>query len=183
MKKLLINTYTPSEVRIWCRLFWSKDEDLDIEELQEDLYQFELEPPKPPKPESPFSDMLKDYLPGQIKPTPEPAFKRPEYPPSWYVYDIQETGLRDVIDPGRMQNWGDSFDAWAFWALGNGLAPLQPFLLSIPRPYYPGPDYWGEYDGPEYEHAVVDRIPLKDSRALKQWERYLKNFGWRLYGL
>lgn len=182
MKRLLVNRYTQEEVQIWCRLFWSKDDDLDIEELQEDLYQFELEPPKPPKPPS-LAEMLREPEETEFKVAPEPLWSPPSYYPDWYAYDIRETGLGDVIDPGRMQNWGDQFDAWAFWALENGLAPLQPFLLRIPMPRYTRSYLYEygcyEYDA-EYSHDVIDRIPMKDSQALKQWERYLKSFGWEI---
>lgn len=178
MKRLLVNRYTEQEVQVWCRLRWSGNGDLEIEELQEDFRQVNLEPPKPPEPPKTFAEALEGFEnAGHFKPAPESDLP-PEIGPAWFVYDIRSLTLEEVIDPSS-ESWQDNtLEAWARWALENGVAPFQPFLLSLPKPYYSKSwtDCGYEYDA-EYYHAVIDRVPFTPEQTLKQWERYLKSYG------
>lgn len=174
-KPYLVNTYTPNEVRLWCRLFWSKTEDLDIEELQEDFVQFDIEPKEPMK-ELTLSEQLFDVPSGHFKPSPEPEFKPPSYVPEWFFYEMGQEGLPGIIDPSNYSWPNHDLDPWAVFALCNGIAPFQPFLLRIPMPHYSRTygDWGYEYDV-EYDHEVIAVQPLSEKQKLQRWEAYFKS--------
>lgn len=165
-KPFIVNAFTERECRVWCELDWAKGEDLHLEMLPPDLTLYCLEPKKPIK-----VDPLFDETGKKTNFTvAEHLFDRYPQGPEWFVYDILELGLEDLIQPGEYGDW--TLDNWAQWALKEGIAPRQKFLLHIPRPHY-HQDYYGEWDA-DYDWDVIHISPLGSKQIQQRWEAYLK---------
>ena len=59
------------------------------------------------------------------------------------------------------------------WALHEGLAPGQPFVVQIDRTQG-STDYWGEHDSWN-DWAVVHRLPRRPEQAARAWIRVRQN--------
>ena len=91
--------------------------------------------------------------------------------PAWWESDLDLItgnyhGYREVIE-GR-----EFSTTWLQWALENGIAPGQPFLLGIDAPST-SVSYEGEYDE-EWDYDLVDIREWPRAYVLKQWERYFR---------
>jgi hypothetical protein len=140
---ILVNVYTPKEVRIWYRM-WPNREDL----LPEPCDEF-------------FS--------------PEEVYDIGE-PPEW-MGDMDLDVVLSPSWPHEVKEGGSSFYyQWVYWALGQGLAPRQPFQLRIFEPKYSS--YWTDcgYECDEdWAWEICDRIPLSDRIAADRWSRFMKH--------
>jgi hypothetical protein len=56
---------------------------------------------------------------------------------------------------------------WLRWALRNGIAPGQAFLVGIPEPIYSGD---GEDYDEEWEYVVLERAPSNSAAIQRRWE-------------
>lgn len=68
--------------------------------------------------------------------------------------------------------WGR--DGSIVWAIENGLAPGQPFLMRFGEPEYTGGGYYEPYDV-EYDSELIRVIPWETERAAAAWEEFLKS--------
>ncbi len=64
-------------------------------------------------------------------------------------------------------------DSWLRWALQNGVAPGQPFLVRMDRPVGHYDAYNHEYDE-DYSGELVEVRPIPLRLALKRWEHFLR---------
>jgi len=83
--------------------------------------------------------------------------------PGWLDYEMGEIGIDYMLDIGVDHER---------WALREGVAPGQPFLIRIEPPRY-YQDYWGECDV-EYEWELLDKKPYTDAMALEAWLAWFK---------
>ncbi len=84
----------------------------------------------------------------------------------WLQDEISNMGWRDIIT--------DSHGSYAVinWALENGIAPEQPFLIRFDQPHVInyGRSYEGDYDcDVEYNFEIIKAIPLAPEECAKRW--------------
>ena len=164
----LIDTLAEKECRIWCRLEWAEDEALNLVDINHGQY------PDLFYPEAPEGETWDTYNLVQESHLDKNGI------PSWFFYEMSETGLSDILRQSfTWDHWdlGDVFDEpWTEFGLRHGIAPFQPFLLSIPRPHYRGPDHDGEYYV-EYNWDVLRIVPWPKEKVFSEWNKYLLSFG------
>lgn len=107
---------------------------------------------------------------------------------SWGDLDLE---LYDGPSIGEMPEWFSDYGEWLdgaliryrcgtpssiTWALENGIAPGQPFLLEVgpPRSYRCSWEY-DEWDV-DYDVGLVRVLPNSIDRAARSWLRELKNY-------
>lgn len=90
--------------------------------------------------------------------------------PKWWRDPDDDLSM--ILDPGSSRDTyeGYSFNcAWMTWALENGLAPGQPFLMRIQAPLWTKCSYeYDEWDC-EWSSDVVRRMPNSFARARASW--------------
>jgi len=94
--------------------------------------------------------------------------------PQWWV-DEDDHSLDTIFSPTWTHTTHDGHefpDKWLRWALEEGIAPGQPFLVCIKEPRYTR-DYYGEYDV-EYDVDIVRVMPRTPTQALRAWSRVLE---------
>lgn len=100
--------------------------------------------------------------------------------PDWYDYDVNELGWDSIIGAYRHSSpdqYGNTWsEGWLIWCLEEGIAPGQPFLVELPRPYHSVSHTQDgtEYDT-EYEPEIIAVLHWKPSRVLKAWGRELES--------
>lgn len=100
--------------------------------------------------------------------------------PDWLDYDVKEIGWDYILDSSYCSSSPDEYgNRWPEgrmrWCLEEGIAPGQPFLVELPRPYHSVSHTQNgtEYDT-DYEPEIIAIFPWKPSRAAKVWARELK---------
>ena len=87
--------------------------------------------------------------------------------PEWLSYHLDEDGLD--YDMGE---YGSEVGKRARWAMDEGIAPYQPFLIAMPPPTYHRTSWeYEEYDM-EWAWWVKKIWPISDFSAARQWEYY-----------
>lgn len=185
-----LDVYTDWAVRAWLK-FVPEWPDLSIEQCSFAAVSSAtpLAWPEPPKP-SPI-DCSVD--PGPLRHLEEPAARleaeleaerrleaellaRFGPRPAWLEWELTEGGGWAAL-LGADGSTVDGFGDWASWALANGIAPGQPFLVEVESPSYPTRRRWGEdYDdsGPAYGgHLVLDRYSWSPEKSRRAWQGYL----------
>ena len=95
-------------------------------------------------------------------------------PPEWMAHE-DDLSLYYLMGPPHLSVTHDrhSFiETWIRWALEEGLAPGQPFLVRISQPHY-SRSYEGEYDV-DWDVDIVRVMPRTPQQALRAWDRTLK---------
>lgn len=95
--------------------------------------------------------------------------------PEWFLQE-DDTSLDTILSPeGTYANYGghEFRDQWIRWALQEGLAPGQPFLVRIGQPHY-SKDYYGECDV-EWDVEVVRAMPRTPKQAVRAWDAILRS--------
>lgn len=100
--------------------------------------------------------------------------------PEWLDYDVGEMGWDYILDSRHCSSAPDQYgNRWSegrmVWCLEEGIAPGQPFLVELPRPYHSVSHTQDgtEYDT-EYEPSIIAVFPWKPARVAKVWARELK---------
>lgn len=166
---ILVDSYSETEVRVWCHLIYDEDSTLEFEYGIGDTSVYELEP----RVETVKTQVIQEFNPDLSPKTfgfleSEPIiYRRPE----WFFYDVLEFGFEDLMEISRYP-FDRTLEPWEAWAIREGIAPLQPFQIIVPKPHY-SRDYYGEYDADySYELGKVDPIPMPE--ALERWTEYFK---------
>jgi len=96
--------------------------------------------------------------------------------PEWYAFEMDNTDWTSVISP----EWKSCSDAsnftgtWNDWALQEGLAPGQRFLVEFKHPrWYRCSWEYEEYDV-EYYWDIVMREARSPKQAIRAWEQWRK---------
>ena len=93
-------------------------------------------------------------------------------PPEWYRYERENMGWGDILDIGYQ---GEQDERALNWAIREGLAPDQPFLVELPHPVYS--KSWTEcgyeYDT-SYEPEIIKKAKWSPKRAAKAWEKEME---------
>lgn len=96
--------------------------------------------------------------------------------PEWYEFEMDNTDWESVIGP----EWKSCSDEsnftgkWNDWALQEGLAPGQRFLVEFKHPrWYKCSWEYEEYDV-EYYWDIVLREPRSAKQAIRAWEQWRK---------
>lgn len=104
----------------------------------------------------------------------------------WLEFELNQAGWECIISPEHTTV--DSSQGWCFgqtwvnFALREGLAPRQAFLLKLDPPVYSQSyDYWSggyEYDV-EYSWEIIAREPYSQKKALRAWDKWINH--WQNY--
>ena len=98
-------------------------------------------------------------------------------PPGW-LEEYTEFGTYDLfgqLTGGMMTRGPLSFYlSGAYWAMTQGLAPKQPFLVQLKKPHHYRCSWeYEEYDV-EFESILVRALPVEPREAARRWDRFLK---------
>lgn len=94
--------------------------------------------------------------------------------PHWFVNEMDHCGIADMCDTGYL--YGGMAEN-VEWAISEGIAPFQPFRVSIGIPHY----YQSSYEYPnewdvDYDWHVDQIIPISNWDASRRWEHYFMEY-------
>jgi hypothetical protein len=103
-------------------------------------------------------------------------------PPEWLDTDVRESGWDSVLGvpwlhTTKDEDGNDWSEGLLLWALWEGIAPGQPFLVELLKPHWyrcGGYEYPDEWDV-EYSAEVLAVYPWPTKRVADAWERELKD--------
>lgn len=164
----LVDVFVPEgEAYVWVQLVPDCN-DLQLERCGEEAWGELRYPPAPPpeEPEAlePYWKVLREGFDPECPPSPEPE---------WFEWEVSNGGIETFIGPAwKHPDDGDLMApaTWAAWALEEGIAPEQPFLLRIGIPRY-SRDYYGECDV-DYEYNIERTLPLSSQEAFERWTKF-----------
>ncbi len=126
------------------------------------------EEPEGDEPEScnPSHVWLKIVFDGGMEDNPALLDSWPENA-DWLDWEMECAGLEALINRSHDEPW------WQ-WAIRNGIAPGQEFIVRVERPTYER-DYYGESDVDYGDWEIVGREPMTDDRAGRLWFAWIKD--------
>ncbi len=95
--------------------------------------------------------------------------------PSWFECEDPVSVVSDEIESAHRYLTAEFSYANSDFALREGIAPRQPFLVQIYPPKVVGSDYFDEDCDVEWTWKVVAKKPLSNKRALRRWEKLLEH--------
>jgi len=91
--------------------------------------------------------------------------------PEWLEHELDAIGW-DMFDMGGYG--GDhGVGRLAGWALEEGIAPYQPFLIQLDKPEYYSCGMYGEEVDVHYPWEIVEIVSITPYDAARRWEHYM----------